>query len=91
MPYIKKADRPDAIVEPRNPGELNFCISEIIAEYIANRGLSYDTLNGAIGVLECSKLELGRRIINPYEDIKIAENGDIPGYERLSKLIKRPY
>jgi hypothetical protein len=30
-----------------------------------------------IGALECAKLELYRRLASPYEDLKIADNGDI--------------
>ena len=30
-----------------------------------------------IGVLECAKLELYRRVAAPYEDDKIDENGDV--------------
>jgi hypothetical protein len=34
-------------------------------------------VNEAIGVLECAKLELYRRVAAPYEDEKIAESGDV--------------
>ena len=37
----------------------------------------YAHLNEAIGVLECAKLELYRRVAAPYEDEKIAESGDV--------------
>jgi len=30
-----------------------------------------------VGVLECAKLELYRRIAAPYEDEKIVETGDV--------------
>ena len=36
-----------------------------------------DELNAAIGVLECAKLELYRRVVAMYEDGKIKENGDV--------------
>ncbi len=32
--------------------------------------------NALIGVLESAKLELYRRMIAPYEDVKMKENGD---------------
>jgi len=39
--------------------------------------MKYDDYNTLIGVLENIKLELYRRKIIPYEDIKIKENGDV--------------
>jgi hypothetical protein len=38
---------------------------------------NYDNFNEVIGVLECMKLELYRRMIAPYEDTKCKENGDV--------------
>ena len=82
MPYISKDDRLDLFTNdngpnPKNAGELNCLITNILIEYIKRKDLRYSTLNEVIGVLECCKLELYRRIIIPYEDRKIAENGDI--------------
>lgn len=84
MPYIKQ-NRRDAILRgyddrfegPENVGELNFNLTYLIKEYIDDKGLSYGTLNAVIGVLECAKLELYRRLAAPYEDGKIIENGDV--------------
>jgi hypothetical protein len=58
-------------------GELNFVITCICQEYIKKNGLRYKHLNDVIGVLECLKLELYRKIGGPYEDIAIAKNGDV--------------
>jgi len=79
MPYIK-AGRERLKRDPWsacNPGELNFVISTLLGRYIADMTLSYATINECIGVLECAKLELYRRIAVPYEGVKIAENGDV--------------
>jgi hypothetical protein len=79
MPYIDKTDR-DQITNGRNietAGELNFVISTLINEYLINKGKNYNNINEAIGVLECAKLELYRRIASPYEDLKIESNGDV--------------
>jgi len=62
---------------PSNVGELNFIISTIIDEYLGIKGLSYEGINTAIGVLECVKLELYRRIAAPYEDTKMQDNGEV--------------
>jgi hypothetical protein len=81
MPYIKQEKRydltyPEAYKQPQDAGELNFVISDIISVYL---GLSpkYENINEVIGVLECAKLELYRRIAAPYEDKKKEENGDV--------------
>ena len=41
------------------------------------RVISYRNINELIGVLECAKLELYRRVASPYEDEKIQSNGDV--------------
>jgi hypothetical protein len=58
-------------------GELNYMFSMIINDWLQRQGKSYATLNGAIGALECCKLELYRRVAAPYEDQKCKENGDV--------------
>ena len=39
--------------------------------------VGYHHYNQLIGVLECAKLELYRRLIAPYEDVKIIDDGDV--------------
>ncbi len=80
MPYIKPQDRDDILLDQthiEDAGELNFYITTIINQYIDKNTKCYTTLNEVIGVLECAKLELYRRIIAPYEDTKIEQNGDV--------------
>lgn len=79
MPYVKKTDRErlDGGDEATGPGELNYVITKKIDSYLGRKGLSYANLNEIIGVLECAKLEIYRRIVAKYEDSKIAENGDV--------------
>lgn len=62
---------------PRDAGELNYVITEALIGYLRVKGLRYATLNEIVGVLECAKAEFQRRIVAPYEDMKIAENGDV--------------
>jgi hypothetical protein len=84
MPYISESERKryeGVLAEldkiPVNtPGKLNYLITEIIKRYINNHD-HYATYNAAIGALECAKLELYRRLVSPYEDKKIDENGDV--------------
>jgi hypothetical protein len=81
MPYVKKTERPrlDAGGEPTTAGELNYTVTRTIDAYLARKGINYANLNEVIGVLECAKLELYRRIVAAYEDEKIADpaNGDV--------------
>ena len=84
MPYIKKEDRNklkdyinNEVQGPENAGQLNFIFTKIILDYISKKGQNYQNYNDIIGALECCKIELYRRSIGPYEDIKITENGDV--------------
>ena len=58
-------------------GVLNYCISALLNEVLKTNGISYRNINELIGVLECAKLELYRRVASPYEDEKIQSNGDV--------------
>jgi broad-specificity NMP kinase len=82
MPYIKQERRDflltaDEVIGEVGPGELNFIITGVLDEWLSHHGLNYSNLNTVVGVLECVKQELYRRIAAPYEDTKIAENGDV--------------
>jgi hypothetical protein len=75
MPYIKQSDR-TADLKPSTPGELNFVLTRIVFAYWQERG-NYQAINDVLGALEGAKLEFYRRVAAPYEDTKIAENGDV--------------
>lgn len=84
MPYIHKDARDDLKYKIsytgrtiQNTGELNYMVTRVINEYLISHGKSYTTLNDIVGVLECAKMELYRRIAAPYEDEKIKQNGDV--------------
>lgn len=84
MPYIKPEQR--AMLNeyhPNDVGELNYFIHNEILDYIGDGDLSYIRLNAVIGVLECVKLELYRRLISLYEDKKRKENSDLKLYEKI--------
>ena len=85
MPYIKKEVREglDSKLSPviillnkttRNAGVLNYMITKIL---LATNPKYYEDYNALVGVLECIKLELYRRVIVPYEDKKREEHGDV--------------
>lgn len=81
MPYIKQEDRVALYFEPsdtpQTAGELNYVFTKICHRYWVENGKNYQAFNDIIGALEGCKLELYRRKVVPYEDIKILENGDV--------------
>lgn len=87
MPYIKKASRPsvDRMVNPlidhlkslpmeEQDGALNYAVTRIIKNLYPKK---YFHLNRALGVLTAITKEFYRRVVGPYEDSKISENGDV--------------
>lgn len=85
MPYITKDRREKWLddqpmlpaFQAENAGELNYVFTEIAQDYLLRKGLKYQHINDIVGALEGAKLEMYRRVAGPYEDIKIAENGDV--------------
>ena len=82
MPYIKTVDRVRIDQWADRPllvtvGEMNYYVTRLIHDYLAENGTNYANINACVGMLECCKLELYRRLAAPYEDTKIAENGDV--------------
>lgn len=84
MPYIRQVDRKkfeSAIVElsgEKTSGDANYIITSLLDTWFyLSEAPCYHAINEAIGVLECVKLELYRRVAAPYEDQKILENGDV--------------
>lgn len=87
MPYIPVENRNEIDSDgraPDTPGELNYVITQVCDDYIASYGgVRYMVLNEVIGALECAKLEMYRRLAVPYEDQKLAENGDVYSEEHV--------
>lgn len=79
MPYITeyRRDIVEDSNEPLSAGELNYLITNLLLTYEQVQGKSYQTYNDMVGALEGAKLELYRRRVAPYEDTKIATNGDV--------------
>jgi hypothetical protein len=88
MPYIsssqkEKIDRglvASHLSEFKDAGGLNYAIHKLIAEYLSQNKESYQTYNDIIGALECVKMEIYRRKIGVYEEVKIVQNGDVKPY-----------
>lgn len=80
MPYITKESREEIRQGkfPQTPGELNYVISCTIDKYLSEKALfNYTNINEVVGVLECAKLELYRRLAVTYEELKQQENGEV--------------
>jgi hypothetical protein len=80
MPYITQNAREiidKDLASPRTVGELNYKITRLVDGFISQAGLSYTTVNNVVGVLECAKLELYRRVAVPYEEKKRSESGEV--------------
>ena len=78
MPYITEVKRIYLanLPEPKTAGELNYMITVLIRDYF-NAKHDYQGINDIVGALEGAKLEFYRRIAVPYENDKIAANGDV--------------
>jgi hypothetical protein len=82
MPYITKEQQAKADlscfhINPNDSGELNYVLTLICLNYVNHRGHRYSTMNDIIGALEGCKMEFYRRLVAPYEDVKVKENGDV--------------
>jgi len=79
MPYISPLRRKelDLKFDPKTAGELNYVLTTQLVNYVFLHGESYQSYNDVMGALEGAKLEIYRRQIAPYEDIKARENGDV--------------
>jgi hypothetical protein len=80
MPYIAQPRRQAMKINhspAESPGELNYQITLLVVEYIRNKKMSYQTINDIVGALDGAKLEFYRRVAAPYENSKIATNGDV--------------
>lgn len=79
MPYVAQ-DIKDALNEvpiAENAGELTYLLTMVLVEYLTNNGVRYEQLAECLGALEGAKLDLIKRVVNPYEDKKQKENGDV--------------
>ena len=91
MPYTLQKDR-DPLTEAISvlakeinaKGDLNYTICELTAQLmIKTGGMGYTNVSNWIDGVHGAERELTRRLLNPYEDIKEEENGDVPGFKKL--------
>ncbi len=82
MPYIKPEARPDmdeivALMKAKDVkanGDLNYILFKLCKETVQP---SYNNFKNFIGELTEIAAEIRRRLLSPYEDEKIKENGDV--------------
>ena len=91
MPYIKNEEREKYLKHinklakkvnayadenaTSRAGQLNYIISKLLLETYREFLPNYTDFNEIIGILECAKLEMYRKMTAPYEDVKEQENG----------------
>ena len=80
MPYIEKARRYhiDKIIEDMKTlgvdGDLNYLLFAFCKRHVSP---SYNNYKNFCGELRQCATEIERRLLGPYEDQKILENGDV--------------
>jgi hypothetical protein len=91
MPYVDKIAR-EALgyvtvdEAPEDAGELNYVITKVCDEFLKRKGRRYNNINTVIGVLACAQAEFYRRVAAPYENEKIAVNGDVYSAANLPEV-----
>lgn len=79
MPYLNNAIR-ESLNDGRKAtkgGELNYQISRLLNDFVQMKGLSYATINEAVGAIESAKQEFYHRVAGPYENLKAMQNGEV--------------
>lgn len=80
MPYISES-RKDAIdrghMLPSEIGDLTYLFYRESLHYMNRKGESFTNYAHVIGALACTALELYRRRVAVYEEVKRSENGDV--------------
>jgi hypothetical protein len=80
VPYITQNARASITsgTPPATAGELTYVLTVMVHTFIAARGEpTFQSYALALGALEATKLELYRRHVASYEQIKMEQNGDI--------------
>jgi len=100
MPYTEEEKRTarmkEAIAvlaeEIQVKGDLNFTICELTGQLMLKTGgMGYTNVSNWIDGVHGAEAEMRRRLLNPYEDIKKKENGDVPSFVELLEQIHTTY
>lgn len=96
MPYIKDATKRKrirelmdmALVYIDEKGDLNFAICTLVALLILRNGIGYTKMSEMIDAVHDAECELRRRLLDPYEEIKMVENSDVRDFETILDKMK---
>lgn len=82
MPYIEpdRRDLLDPVVAElldrvEDWGDVNYAVTTLLHGVL--HGATYEDYQAALGLCAAVQAELYRRVVGPYEDLKIAEHGDL--------------
>lgn len=88
MPYLSRERRLELLSgsTPETSGDLNYLICNLIEDFVIDKGISYAVMAEAISGATEAVAEFRRRIVSPYEDLKLEENGEV--FDRLVAELK---
>ena len=92
MPYVKSniAREIDQGAYPTNKGELNYGITRKMIDFLCFKDkVSYHDISDAIAAARDAADEMKRRLLDPYENKKIIENGDVYPKFLLDQVLQR--
>ena len=70
-------------------GDLNYAICELVGRLILKTKISYTQISEWIDGVDGAENELRRRMLDPYENLKIAENGDVPSFVTITTRMQK--
>ncbi len=95
MPYVNEPDREqlDPFIEAlgeqiENVGDLNYTVTRLVLKHLIRQGISYANFNAEMGMFLCALLEMYRRVGVIYEELKIKQNGDVPEYGDVERIVR---
>ncbi len=94
MPYIPQSRRETNGAPSEQPGDLHYDISQLIDGYLYHQPRgdgqlsepNYQRFNDVLGVLAAASHEMYRRLVVPYEDMKLFENGEVYSVSQHDEL-----
>ena len=73
----------------KKKGAFNYFVSRLFLNtFVLPDGIHYTETSNAIDVFDNMKTEWTRRILHPYEDKAIEENGDLPEMKQILEMLK---
>ena len=67
-----------------NGGDLQYMLAEVIQRYLERKGLRYARCEEVMGALDGASKEFYRKVVAPYEETKIRENGLVYDLTRMT-------